>query len=1070
MAGTKNPIDTRCNDSGTSCSTVQTFVWPLLSVALATTLFVFYRYVRIRRPIVRKAKRRPQQLVSPAGIAVERIVGREQLCQVICRSLGDHQNRRPYILVGGVGSGKTAVLIQLTQMLAQQGRVPVPIRLRRTDPREGLDFRELAREVFADESDPGALLSSEQSAKVWRQLCKDGRAVVVADGLEEALTSGGRQGDRDNVIRGAIDRAERQNLPLVIASRPHTPLEETYASIINLEPLSEEAALSFLARDDPEPDTHRLDWIVETAKVSESPLYMELTKELAQHHLLEHLKSAKSSNPLNTRSRDRSTLRLWLLDTWKSALISGHLREDVALTRTQREESIHVLSALATMGLLQDHLEVHYAELFDPKKRFKGRENLREAAKALLKRLGELVPDLPLRDYLEDSRRDRDRTRDRASLYALHASRGEQLGLVEARGDRVLFPHSILQAYLGSEFLDELGEYLPELLVSEDLGRELLISLALRACRDTTKATENIAHMLMKAANQRTDSKALDLYATALEVDLHAPGAKPKGTASKHDLITDFLRERWSAVTTGDQRSLDEARERLIHRYGEVMREITRLQGLNPPRWPEDGPPPAYTSLLQIAFKEKSYALRLAIVQELGAGGDAAFDALRTFFRRSTYVTGSDPVKQYHLLLADEQRWGQKASDDAVRALDEPTRQKARMEADAAHEARQGIWRQFAIRASVVPMIVGSVGPDRRDEAAERLRLWLQHLDPGSCPNGRADLPLAFEVALAQGFKGAANRRRRHPNATDETRELLIEQAETMLARSRYWFAQLTLIHALCLWELPDRPDRPDRSAVTEPDAEESADRRGRRPATDPHDAVERWLRLVGSERAPTDHRDEDQTRRGERLHPFVARAADLAVLALETGRPEQYLWIDEKGAMEKVGSASGDPQYFRKHNLWIPPSVGWSILDPRAQQLLADVLLLLNLTERNDDPDAIEDRLVRSNRNSLPPCLTKDRSPLQPRRTVGMAYTAEPGNTCLRDCPFELCPYPPKGDLPRAELQEMFCLQQQALLRWRRGRFYALTLKRAPWQGMTCKELRHFWGQMAERTRKPRP
>ncbi|MFI8234970.1 NACHT domain-containing protein [Streptomyces sp. NPDC085900] len=1065
ISGTKGPVERRCESTG-ACGPVIGFTFPFLSLALAASVFLLYRYWRIKRPLMRKAKHQPQRLVAPAGRPVERIVGREQLCQVICRSLGDPWNRRPYILVGGVGSGKTAVLIQLTQMLAQQGRVPVPIRLRQAGTNGCLDFRELARQTFTEESDPGAFLSSEQGTKVWRQLCNEGRAVVIADGLEEALTTDGQLQDRDNVIRRAIDRAERQKLPLVIASRPHAPLQDTYASVIDLEPLSEEAALDFLAREDPEPDAYRLDWIVETAVVSESPLYMEITHELAQHHLLKHLQSARSaSSPLDTRSRDRSTLRLRLLETWKTGLMVGHLHENVALTQAERSQSVRVLSALATIGLLRDSLHVHYDELLDPEKSvLKGKAELIEAAKKLQKKLHDAQPGLDPQKC--------------ASEYALQASRGEQLGLVESWGDGVSFPHSILQAYLGSEFLPEVKAHLVKLLRSTDFdfGRELLISLVLRSCREERDFLDGIPQLLKDAAENRQDSKGLDLFAAALEVDLHAQAAAPRRVVSIHKDIADGLGKRWWEIATGDPQSRDEAKERLVHRYGEVLREIARRRNLpeeDRDKWPTTcAPLPAYDQFLKLAFQEESYALRLAITQEVGAGGDAAFEALRAFFSPDQKDPVPDPMEQYTEQLKEpREALRQLNAKSSGEGRSKEEQEEYRRERDKIRKRKGNVWRQFATRASTVPMVVGSVGIERREDAAERLDAWLKHLDPTECKGGRADLPLSFEVALAQGFKSAANRRRRHPDTNDDTRELLIEKAEIMLSRSRYWFSQLTLIHALCLWELPDRLGR---AATTKPNEDDDEPGRSQtRPAADPYDAVQRWLKLAGSERALTDRREEDHTRRGERLHPFVSRAADLAVLALETGRPEQYIWIDEKGVMEKVGSTTGDPRFFRKHNLWIPPSVGWSSLDPRAQQLLADVLLLLNLTERdNGGPDLIESRLQRSARNSLPPCLTKDRSPLQPKRTVGMAHIAEPGNTCLRDCPFELCPYPPKGGLPRAELHEVFCLQQQALLRWRRGRFplYAVTRKRAPWQGMTCKELRQFWGQMAERTRTPRP
>ncbi|MFD0347746.1 hypothetical protein ACFQ0M_20435 [Kitasatospora aburaviensis] len=211
--GSKGWFESRCSESG-ACGVLLGFVTPFLSLALAAFVFLVYRRQKIRGPIIRKARRTPHKLVPSAHTAVDQVVGREQLCEVICRSLEDRAARRPYVLVGSVGAGKTAVLVQLTHMLAQQHRVPVPVRLRDVG-KDGadLDFRELARKRFAEEADPGGLLSSEQTAKVWRQLCEDGQAVVLADGLEEALASNGNSGDRDNAIRNAIKKAKRQNLP-----------------------------------------------------------------------------------------------------------------------------------------------------------------------------------------------------------------------------------------------------------------------------------------------------------------------------------------------------------------------------------------------------------------------------------------------------------------------------------------------------------------------------------------------------------------------------------------------------------------------------------------------------------------------------------------------------------------------------------------------------------------------------------------------------------------------------------------------------------------------------------------
>jgi hypothetical protein len=199
----------------------------------------------------------------------------------------------------------------------------------------------------------------------------------------------------------------------------------------------------------------------------------------------------------------------------------------------------------------------------------------------------------------------------------------------------------------------------------------------------------------------------------------------------------------------------------------------------------------------------------------------------------------------------------------------------------------------------------------------------------------------------------------------------------------------------------------------------------------------------------------------GEQEHPFVVEARRLTVWALETRQPERFIWIDESGIIGRVGSRTASSDVRRRHNLWIPPSTGWTALDRRAQQLVADVLLLLNLAERGERPADRERRLERINRNDLPPCLAGDRSPLDPTRTVEMAAASEPGSNCKDGCPFRLCPYPPKGEQPyRIGLSEAFCRRQQTLLDKRpvgRGA--------APWQAALPAELKRFWQQMGQRT-----
>jgi hypothetical protein len=347
-------------------------------------------------------------------------------------------------------------------------------------------------------------------------------------------------------------------------------------------------------------------------------------------------------------------------------------------------------------------------------------------------------------------------------------------------------------------------------------------------------------------------------------------------------------------------------------------------------------------------------------------------------------------------------------------------------------------------------MVVGSMGggdvsPAEKvlaRHARADLAQWLRHMGQDDRRAGEQDLPISLEIALAQGFKHAANHRPSYPDTLREARLYLAEQALEMLKSARYWFSQLTLFHALCLLSMSE--------VLREPD-----DRRGARPEA----IVQHWLDVAGRNRQSADATSE--------LHPFVRETALLVVQALRTGRPQRYCWIDESSVVAQVGSRNlGQGTPHGRHPLWIPPSAGWTALDGRAQQLVADVLLLLNLADRGDHPTEREPRLKRTNRNHLPPCITQYRDALEPARTVGTAVSSVPGTSCVDGCVFELCPYPPKGVQPRVEMSEEFCRRQQTLITRPRDP----RTGRAPWQQARPRQLKQFWVEMADRARGPQP
>jgi hypothetical protein len=147
----------------------------------------------------------------------------------------------------------------------------------------------------------------------------------------------------------------------------------------------------------------------------------------------------------------------------------------------------------------------------------------------------------------------------------------------------------------------------------------------------------------------------------------------------------------------------------------------------------------------------------------------------------------------------------------------------------------------------------------------------------------------------------------------------------TSRSAPRFWFSQLTLIQALTLWALPDSPRHPGAHANPAPTS-------ARWQGNSPRKRVDHWLSIAGRDTERTHLTPALPEADGPgRLHPFVREAAALAVRALETGHPERYLWIDKTGAVNKVGSRPSDPTQPRIHNLWIPPSTGWTALDRRA-------------------------------------------------------------------------------------------------------------------------------------------
>jgi len=198
--------DRRCAPLGFTCGAISNVLTSVLLLAVAS-FFVLWRLFGLLRQYRARARTESRELVPTAGTILDEVVGRDELCKVVMADL--HERRtRPHVLVGGVGAGKTAVLVRLTEFLADKRAVPVPVRLR--DATEILDFESLARERFLSEVNQNQrLIFSSEGETIWRRLRNDGRIVVLADGLEEALVGTTAEQERDNIIRAAIRKAHQ---------------------------------------------------------------------------------------------------------------------------------------------------------------------------------------------------------------------------------------------------------------------------------------------------------------------------------------------------------------------------------------------------------------------------------------------------------------------------------------------------------------------------------------------------------------------------------------------------------------------------------------------------------------------------------------------------------------------------------------------------------------------------------------------------------------------------------------------------------------------------------------------
>jgi hypothetical protein len=572
--------DTHCKDAPFSCGVVTGVFFTGLAVAVAFASFIVWRVRKVAGGYVRTAVRDPTELIETA--APMEVVGRDELCDVVEQNLC--VERRPQVIVGGVGAGKTAVIVRLTQKLAKAGAVPIPIQLRENGS-ETLDFRSLAKERFVSEIESNAL-GPDEAERIWRALKEDGLIVILIDGLEQALLGAEDPIARKTEIRLAIDRARQTRVPIVFASRPDPILEDLDTAVIRLEPLPVKAAVEHIRAGAKGVDEAGLRALAETAEIVEMPFYLRLLRDLREEGELDGLDG------------ERLGVRVALLRRWTNKVVDKASLEDLGLRSSDELQRARVtLSYMACAALVDDNLDLSFNDF----------------------------------SRFEDEVR-------RSPLHPkIAAACGAELDFVELIDGGVRFRHSIVQAYLGAEGLGRLlrGDGDERILRAlDDPGRELLMALIMFSVNsESDDERRMVRSQLLRALSARRSADVsrhkpvgevrkkaettLDLLGAAYEVDsLLGHEAASELAELTEDIWPGDDSSSTQAMPALEETGLDAAKARVVARLGEA------------------GSVEAYETLWQIALKEPSHRLRLEMAQTIADGGEAAYEALRETIER----------------------------------------------------------------------------------------------------------------------------------------------------------------------------------------------------------------------------------------------------------------------------------------------------------------------------------------------------------------------------------------------------------------------------------------------------
>ncbi|MFZ2114175.1 MAG: hypothetical protein WAU77_10670 [Solirubrobacteraceae bacterium] len=230
----------------------------------------------------------------------------------------------PQLVVGQAGEGKTTLLVELTRLLAEKHRVPVPVSLREVGSFDG--FLALAKKAFESNINE-QLASSDEADRIWRWVCWTGRLVVLADDLQLLDADRARLAD-------AFREAEREKYALVVTSRRDRVGPALEAWRVPVSQLDADEALEEVGGkpEEPTPLNLKLRKLIEHGELNESRYYIAVLTRLIEHRgITKHTRLPHLT---------RLAVRRWLLDRYADAYKRGTLTPGDAVKPADRAQAL----------------------------------------------------------------------------------------------------------------------------------------------------------------------------------------------------------------------------------------------------------------------------------------------------------------------------------------------------------------------------------------------------------------------------------------------------------------------------------------------------------------------------------------------------------------------------------------------------------------------------------------------------------------------------------------------------------------------------------------------------------